>query len=120
MTGYVSQMQAAWLTFASHGRRLHPKLRVVFAMLAGCGPLQVERFAQRGGAQLELRDPLTFFDTSSYGPRAIETMARLVGPDQLVYGSDRPIVEPVLTGREAVLQVRAGELLAAADRAVAA
>ena len=40
MTDYVGQMQAAWLTFAAHGRHVHPELKVVFAMLAGCGPLQ--------------------------------------------------------------------------------
>ena len=75
---------------------------------------------QRGGPQLELHDPLTFYDTSSYGPRAIETMARLVGPGQLVYGSDRPVVEPKLNGREAVLQMQAGEVLSGTRRAVPA
>ena len=36
-----------------------------------------------------------FFDTSSYGPRAIDAMLRVVGVDRLLYGSDRPVVEPV-------------------------
>ncbi len=40
LTDYVSQMQAAWLTFATHGRRELPRLSVVFAMLAGGAPLQ--------------------------------------------------------------------------------
>lgn len=120
MTGYVGQMQAAWLSFAAYGRRMHPELKVVFAMLAGCGPLQAERFEQRGGPQLELHDPLSFYDTSSYGPRAIETVARLAGAGQLVYGSDRPVVEPKLNGREAVLQRQAGELLSGARRPVPA
>ncbi len=31
-------------------------------------------------------------------------MARRVGPDQLVYGSDRPVVEPIASGREVLLQ----------------
>ena len=42
-----------------------------------------------------VHDPLTFFDTSSYGPRAIDAMIRVVGIDRLLYGSDRPVVEPV-------------------------
>ena len=42
-------MQAAWLTFATHGRRELPRLRVVYAMLAGGGPLLSERLATRGG-----------------------------------------------------------------------
>ncbi len=35
LTDYVSQMQAAWLTFMALGRREHPELKVLFAMLAG-------------------------------------------------------------------------------------
>ena len=112
MTDYVAQMQEAWLTFATQGRREHPELVIVFAMLAGGAPLHGERLATRGGPPVELRDPSVFYDTSSYGPIAIEEMARLVGAAQLVYGSDRPVVEPVPTGREAWLQANAARLLA--------
>ena len=35
-------------------------------------------------------------------------MARRVGETQLLYGSDRPVVEPVPTGRERLLQENAG------------
>lgn len=114
LTDYVSQMQAGWLTFAAHGRRELPRLRVVFAMLAGLGPLQSERLATRGGPAIDLSDPLTFYDTSSYGPRTIETMAGWVGAGQLVYGSDRPVVEPTPTGRDAELMANAGRLLSGA------
>jgi predicted TIM-barrel fold metal-dependent hydrolase len=112
LTDYVSQMQAAWLTFAALGRREHPDLKVVFAMLAGGAPLVSERLSSRGGPDLDLRDPNTYFETSSYGPAAIEMMARRVGTRQLVYGSDRPVVEPTPTGRERELQANAAELLA--------
>lgn len=112
MTTYVSQMQAAWLTFLSAGRRQFPDLVVIFAMLAGCAPLQAERLAARHGPSVDLRDPLTFYETSSYGPAAVEAMAQLVSERQLVYGSDRPLVKPVFTGRDAVLQRQAGALLA--------
>lgn len=111
LTDYVSQMQAAWLTFATYGRRELPGLRVVFAMLAGGAPLLSERLATRGGPAVDLVDPLTFYDTSSYGPRMVEAMARWVGPSQLLFGSDRPVVEPVLTGREAELMANGAELL---------
>jgi hypothetical protein len=114
LTDYVSQMSAAWLTFAAHGRRELPRLRVVFAMLAGGGPLLSERLATRGGPEIDLADPLTFYDTSSYGPQMVETIARWVGPGQLVYGSDRPVAEPTLIGREAELMINAGRLLAPA------
>jgi predicted TIM-barrel fold metal-dependent hydrolase len=112
LTDYVGQMQAAWLTFVSVGRRELPRLQIVFAMLAGGAPLLAERLAARGGPQVELRDPDTYYDTSSFGPRMVETMARWVGPAQIVYGSDRPVVDPVATGREAELMAAAGALLA--------
>jgi hypothetical protein len=112
LTDYVSQMQAAWLTFAAFGRREHPDLKILFAMLAGGAPLLSERLASRGGPQFDLRDPYTYYETSSYGPAAVEMMARRVGPAQLVYGSDRPVVEPTPTGREHELQTNAAGLLA--------
>jgi 6-methylsalicylate decarboxylase len=112
LTDYVAQMQAAWLTFAACGRREHPNLVLLFAMLAGGAPLLAERLAARGGPTVDLRDPGVFYDTSSYGPGAIEAMARRVGPAQLVYGSDRPVVEPARTGREALLQANGARLMA--------
>ena len=111
LTGYVAQMQAAWLTFAGLGRREHPDLKVVFAMLGGGAPLLSERLNARGGPAIELRDPNTFYETSSYGPAAVEMMARRVGASQLIYGSDRPVIEPQMTGRNRLLQINAGELI---------
>ena len=111
MTDYVASMQAAWLTLVSFGRREHPELVVVLAMLAGLAPLHSDRLASRGGPPVDLRDPSMFYDTSSYGPGAIEAMASQVGESQLLYGSDRPVVEPVATGWEARLQANAGRLL---------
>jgi 6-methylsalicylate decarboxylase len=111
LTDYVSQMQAAWVTFAAFGRRELPGLRVLFAMLAGGAPLLAERLVARGGPAIDLRDPETFYDTSSYGPMMVEAMARWVGPAQLVYGSDRPVIEPVVTGREVELMNNASALL---------
>ena len=113
LTDYVSQMQAAWLTIATHGRRELPGLRVVFAMLAGGAPLQSERLTTRGGPAIDLRDPLTFYDTSSYGPALVEVAAHWVGARQLVHGSDRPVVEPIATGREPDLMANAARLLTA-------
>jgi len=113
LTDYVAQMHAAWLTFATIGRRDHPRLTVLFAMLAGGAPLHSERLAARGGPHVELRDKLVFYDTSSYGPAAIRAMIRTVGADQLVYGSDRPVVEPVATGEEARLQTNGLRLMTA-------
>jgi hypothetical protein len=94
LTAYVAEMSTAWHAWAQWGRPAHPRLRVVFAMLAGLAPLHAERLAARGGPAEAVHDPLTAFDTSSYGPRALDAMLRVVGVDRLLYGSDRPVVEP--------------------------
>jgi 6-methylsalicylate decarboxylase len=94
MTSYVIAMQAAWLAWAEWGRPDHPRLKIVWAMLAGCAPLQHERLAARGGPAEAIHDELAWFDVSSYGPRAVDAMLRVVGVDRLVLGSDRPVVEP--------------------------
>jgi len=94
LTDYVAQLQAAWLAFVHAGRRAHPRLRVLFAALAGGAPLHAERLAARGGPSATAADPLIFYDTSSYGPRALCAAIAIVGTRQLVHGSDRPVVEP--------------------------
>ena len=92
MTDYVAQMSAAWHAWAAFGRARHPRLRVVFAMLAGLAPLHAERLAARGGPAEAIHDPLVWFDSSSYGARTLDSMLRLVGVDRLVHGSDRPVI----------------------------
>jgi hypothetical protein len=94
LTGYVAGMQAAWLAFLVAGRPRHPRLRVVFSMLAGLAPLHAERLSSRGGPCPSLPDPLVFYETSSYGPAAVQALEDVVGTQQLLYGSDRPVVEP--------------------------
>jgi len=94
LTRYVAGIQAAWLTFVTAGRAEFPRLRVVFAMLAGMAPFQVERLRSRGGPSPALEDDHLFYDISSYGPAAARSIAELVGAEQVLYGSDRPVVEP--------------------------
>ena len=90
LTHYVTAMQRAWYAFAVWGRPAHPALRVCFAMLGGLAPLQRERLLARGGRLP--RDPGVFLDVSSYGERAVDAVLREIGVDQLVFGSDRPVV----------------------------
>jgi len=92
LTRYVAEMQAAWLAFASTGRQSYPRLSIVFSMLAGLAPLHAERLCARGGPAVRLADPLTFYDSSSYGQAALATLAPLVGEGQILFGSDRPVV----------------------------
>lgn len=110
-TDYIAGLQAAWVAWIARGRGNHPTLRVLFAALAGLAPLQAERLASRGAPPLGA-DSLIFYDTSSYGPRATAAMRAAVGPGQLVYGSDRPVVEPTLPDERALLVDNPARLLA--------
>ncbi|GAC1435165.1 MAG: hypothetical protein NVSMB51_04010 [Solirubrobacteraceae bacterium] len=112
LTGYVAEMQAAWLHFVTAGRPEFPRLQVVFAMLAGGAPLLSERLEARDGPAIDLRDPHTWYDSSSYGPAAVGATAARVGARQLLYGSDRPVIEPVDSGCDDALK-RAGAWLLA-------
>jgi hypothetical protein len=118
LTRYAFDMHASWLAFLAVGRAAHPRLRVVFTMLAGLAPLHSERLASRGGPSSYIPDPLTFYDTSSYGPSSIRMLAGLVGPAQLLYGSDRPVVEPDPLPAPALLGFDLSAQAAAAARRV--
>jgi hypothetical protein len=91
-TRYVTDLHAAWHVWAGWGRARHPGLHVLWAALAGLAPLHAERTALRGGPVTDEPDPLAFYDTSGYGPRALRWMACTVGTSQLVHGTDAPVV----------------------------
>jgi len=94
LTRYVAEMNAAWHSFVATGPGSVPPVPVVFALLGGLAPLHLERLAVRGGPAERALDPRFHYEVSSYGPRAIEAVGRVVGADRLVYGSDRPMVSP--------------------------
>ena len=93
VTGYPARMQEAYLAWLAFGRERWPSLRVVFAMLAGGGPFQLERLARRGIDVRSALDPNTYFDVSTHGRRAIELCIETFGVGQLAYGSDTPVVD---------------------------
>ena len=68
-------------------------------MLAGLAPLHAERLFARGGPAPAV-DPLCFYDCSSYGSRAVAAIGEVVGRSQILYGSDRPVVDPALVRAE--------------------
>ena len=104
VTGYVAQMQAAWFTFASVVAVNTPDSR----SSSRCSPAEhrcsSERLGACGGPPVDLHDPRIFYETSSYGPDAVDMMIRRVGEAQLVYGSHCPVICPSTTGRDARLQ----------------
>ena len=92
--GYPNQMQAAYFSWLESGRRRWPTLRVVFAILAGGAPFQLERLTHQGVDVRSALDPNTFFDVATYGRRAMELLIETFGVHRLVYGSDTPVVDP--------------------------
>lgn len=94
VTGYPARMQEAYLAWLAFGRKRWPALRVLFAMLAGGGPFQLERLARQGVDVRSALDPNTYFEVSTHGRRAIELCIETFGVGQLAYGSDTPVVDP--------------------------
>jgi 6-methylsalicylate decarboxylase len=93
---YTAQMQEAFFACVSRGP---PAVPVIFAIMAGGAPFQLERLAQRGDASGLLEN--VFFDTASYGRHAIDLAVASCGPERLIYGSDTPVMDSQAT-REAI------------------
>jgi hypothetical protein len=88
---YTTQMQAAYANWVASGSARWPELRVVFALLGGGAPFQIERLLRRG---LDPRAPFApnmWFETSSYGERALELTLQTFGAGRLLFGSDAPV-----------------------------
>jgi predicted TIM-barrel fold metal-dependent hydrolase len=91
---YTAQMQAAYAAWLAEGDERWPGLRVVFAILAGGGPFQLERLQSRGVSGREIMHENVFFDTASYGRRALELCMSTFGVGQLLFGTDAPVLDP--------------------------
>ena len=96
---YTAQMQRAYFAWLAGGQSRWPDVRIVFAILAGGAPIQLERLASRGVDVRTVLYPNLFFDTSSYGRRALEVCVETFGVEQLVHGSDAPVIDPGVTLR---------------------
>lgn len=96
---YTAQMQAAYLAWLAHWQDRWPDISIVFAILAGGGPFQLERLDSRGTDVRSVLHRNVFFDTASYGRRALELCVETYGVEQVVYGSDLPVIDPEPTRR---------------------
>jgi 6-methylsalicylate decarboxylase len=94
---YTAQMQRAYAAWLANGVERWPDLRIVFSILAGGAPFQLERMQARGfdiGSSLR---PTIYLEASSYGRRALELCLATFGARQIVYGSDSPVIDCCLT-----------------------
>lgn len=89
--GYTQQMLDSYAWWIAFGAARFPTLRIVFALLAGGAAFQLERFARRGLDADTAFVPNVWFETSSYGERALELSVRTFGAERLLFGSDAPV-----------------------------
>jgi predicted TIM-barrel fold metal-dependent hydrolase len=97
VVGYTSQMQAAYVSWISTGIDRWPELRVLFAILAGGAPIQLERLRSRGFDVRRALGAKLFLDTASYGRHALELSLATYGGRALVFGSDAPVTDATPT-----------------------
>ena len=91
---YTAQMQAAYASWLAAGAARWPELDVVFAILAGGAPFQLERMAARGLDERGAMLPRVWFDTATYGRRAMDLVLSTFGYERMIFGSDIPVVDP--------------------------
>jgi Amidohydrolase len=96
---YAGQMQAAYAAWLLAGVDQWPELDVVFAILAGGAPFQMERLSSRGVEERVAIRPRIWLDSASYGSRALDFTMSALGIDRMLFGSDAPIVDPEPTLR---------------------
>ena len=94
---YTAQMQAAYVTWVASGAERWPELDVVFAIFAGGAPIQIERMTSRGFDERRAMLPRVWFDTATYGRRALDLGMSTFGFDRMLFGSDVPVVDPAPT-----------------------
>jgi hypothetical protein len=92
---YTAEMQAAYIAWLATGAARWPDLDVVFAILAGGAPIQLERMAARGVDERSAMLPHIWFDTATYGRRALDLAMSTYGVDPMLFGSDMPVVDPL-------------------------
>jgi hypothetical protein len=91
---YTAQMQAAYAAWLAAGRERWPDLPVVMSILAGGAPIQLERMTARGYHASQALGANVYFDTASYGPRALALCVDAFGPERVLFGSDAPVIDP--------------------------
>ena len=90
---YTAQMQAAYAAWLTDGAPRWPDIPVVFAILAGGAPFQLERLRSRGVDTRLLTGGNVHLDTASYGRLSLELCLAAYGVGHLVYGSDAPVID---------------------------
>jgi hypothetical protein len=92
---YTAEMQAAYVKWLATGAARWPELDVVFAILAGGAPIQLERMAARGFDERGAMLAHIWFDTATYGRRALDLAMSTFGVEPMLFGTDVPVADPL-------------------------
>jgi hypothetical protein len=76
---YTAEMQAAYIAW----------------LATGAARIQLERMAARGVDERSAMLPHIWFDTATYGRRALDLAMSTYGVDPMLFGSDMPVVDPL-------------------------
>ena len=90
---YPAQSQRAFFTWRAAGAERYPRLRVIFAIMAGGAPFLEGRyrtFAREPGRI----DPNVFLETASAQRLALDLGMATYGVEQILYGTDIPVIDP--------------------------
>jgi predicted TIM-barrel fold metal-dependent hydrolase len=90
---YPGQSLRAFYTWRAVGADRHPALRVAFAIMGGGAPFLEERWSTFTGGGREI-DRNVYLDTASSRRLAIELALATYGAEQVVYGTDVPVIDP--------------------------
>jgi 6-methylsalicylate decarboxylase len=112
LAAYPGLSIRAFFAWRALGAPRWPGLRVCFAIMGGAAPFLEERWRTFSGETRAI-DRNLFFDTASCGRLALECGLATYGVEQVVLGTDIPVISP------APLSRALDELGAAADDAVA-
>ncbi|MGZ4482046.1 MAG: amidohydrolase family protein [Gaiellales bacterium] len=83
----------AFFTWRAVGGPRFPALRLVFAIMGGGAPFLEGRWRTFAGQAGEI-EPNIFFDTASFQRLALETAMATYGLEQIVFGTDIPVIDP--------------------------
>jgi 6-methylsalicylate decarboxylase len=82
---------AAFFAWRVAGAPRHPRLRICFAIAGGGAPFMEERWRTFSGEPGRI-DPNLFLDTASYGRLSLECALATYGVEQVVFGTDVPVI----------------------------
>ena len=88
---YPGQMLTAYAAWIADGVQRWPRLRIVFALLAGGAAFHLERLVRRGLPVGDALPATVWLETSSYGERSLDLSLRTFGVSCHLFGSDAPI-----------------------------